>query len=595
MATIQRTMKQRGWAILAATVLVGGPAYAEVQSIQVQTAPIHSVPADDAPAAKVKPIALAAPEPIQLPALTAQNLTAQARVGATAETAPQPTTLNAQYAAAQNAAARRQPDATTTAVADARPAEPVVSLAHSLVDAANAFDVYMRRSAGLSAKFADGASVAKAVQVGAGYEPKQLEQGAIAYAALVALQDPMFVQTVHDLGLEARDRTELADALIARPRAVMEIPGSDGAAGTVSAVLGRMGYDAMTSGKALKQAAYDVQHEAWSKEAIANPNERLAKAKAQSAAKFSPTPADTAELIKTVVALRKAGPSGSTTAPTQTVINGLTLAALAVLGEAGDDKADRLTPLLSDAKAAECVKMAKLNLFQCLSVAGPHYEDVFCLGQHAVMDTAQCVVNAAGQSHPAAPAATLQLASAPIRQPQSVEIPFALDSAAGPERDDAFSRRSILAPPPAPPAAPAPAVAPSIALRDPNPLVRAEVEAQPQAERAPPARAQTYADDADDYAPPARTPARPARTQQQDRADQEQDYAAADDYTYARNPARAAPRRTQRNYYAPQDDGYASPAPQNPYADSYQRPAPAYPDYRSYYGGYYSPYGYYGR
>ena len=42
--------------------------------------------------------------------------------------------------------------------------------------------------------------------------------------------------------------------------------------------------------------------------------------------------------------------------------------------------------------------MAKLNLFQCLSVAGPEYEDVFCLGQHAVLDTGQCVAGAAGPS-----------------------------------------------------------------------------------------------------------------------------------------------------------------------------------------------------
>jgi hypothetical protein len=42
--------------------------------------------------------------------------------------------------------------------------------------------------------------------------------------------------------------------------------------------------------------------------------------------------------------------------------------------------------------------MAKLNLFQCLSVAGPEYEDVFCLGQHAVLDTGQCVAGAAGSA-----------------------------------------------------------------------------------------------------------------------------------------------------------------------------------------------------
>ena len=56
--------------------------------------------------------------------------------------------------------------------------------------------------------------------------------------------------------------------------------------------------------------------------------------------------------------------------------------------------------------------MAKLNYFQCLSVAGPHYEDVFCLGKHAIGDTAQCVVEAASLDD--------ALASPPPRQPKAV-------------------------------------------------------------------------------------------------------------------------------------------------------------------------------
>ena len=41
--------------------------------------------------------------------------------------------------------------------------------------------------------------------------------------------------------------------------------------------------------------------------------------------------------------------------------------------------------------------MAKLNLYQCLASAGPHYEDIYCLGQHAMIDPGQCVVDA---THP---------------------------------------------------------------------------------------------------------------------------------------------------------------------------------------------------
>ena len=42
--------------------------------------------------------------------------------------------------------------------------------------------------------------------------------------------------------------------------------------------------------------------------------------------------------------------------------------------------------------------MSKLNLNQCLSVARPYYEDVFCLGQHILIDIGQCVVKGAGQT-----------------------------------------------------------------------------------------------------------------------------------------------------------------------------------------------------
>jgi hypothetical protein len=61
------------------------------------------------------------------------------------------------------------------------------------------------------------------------------------------------------------------------------------------------------------------------------------------------------------------------------------------------------------------MKMAKLNLYQCLAVAGPHYEDVYCLGQHALSDTAQCVSDAVGgpRAAPVQPAAS----PAPRRAP----------------------------------------------------------------------------------------------------------------------------------------------------------------------------------
>jgi hypothetical protein len=58
---------------------------------------------------------------------------------------------------------------------------------------------------------------------------------------------------------------------------------------------------------------------------------------------------------------------------------------------------------MNETNGANCLNMAKLNLYQCLAVAKPHYEDVFCLGQHIMMDTGRCVLKARALQMPAEP------------------------------------------------------------------------------------------------------------------------------------------------------------------------------------------------
>ncbi len=76
---------------------------------------------------------------------------------------------------------------------------------------------------------------------------------------------------------------------------------------------------------------------------------------------------------------------------TPTVTRALAVAAIAILGEGGETRADAMTQLLGEDDGPRCLGMTKLNLYQCLSVAKPYYEDVFCLGQHVLMDTGQCI------------------------------------------------------------------------------------------------------------------------------------------------------------------------------------------------------------
>ena len=83
------------------------------------------------------------------------------------------------------------------------------------------------------------------------------------------------------------------------------------------------------------------------------------------------------------------------------IVRALALAALSALGQTGDENFENIVqPLLTEPTAAYCLNMAKLNLYECLSVSRPYYEDVFCLGQHAMMDTGTCVIKAAGSPTP---------------------------------------------------------------------------------------------------------------------------------------------------------------------------------------------------
>ncbi|KQZ06080.1 hypothetical protein ASD21_00055 [Caulobacter sp. Root1455] len=283
------------------------------------------------------------------------------------------------------------------AVARQERSEPGVSLARDVVAAASAFETYTRGAVAIPATFENGGGVADALAKSAAYQPEQLDAGMIAYGAIAALQEQAFID-----GVRQAARETPADALIARletnPDSVLEIDGVGAAASRAQAALLKRGAPLGVTGKAVKQAAYDVQHQGWSKGLIADSAGRLAKVKAMSATFFNPGDEDAGRLIQAATAPREPGGSGGEggAAFTPVTVRASALAALAVLGAAGDDDVAKLSVVMHDEKSGFCMKMAKLNLYQCLAVAGPHYEDVFCLGQHALIDTAQCVNNAAG-------------------------------------------------------------------------------------------------------------------------------------------------------------------------------------------------------
>jgi hypothetical protein len=314
------------------------------------------------------------------------------------------------------------------------PAPPPVGLSASVVEQASEFRTYMRRAATIAPPFANGAAIEQALSDAEAFEPQQLSRGAVAYAAVVALQEPGFVAGVRTYAVDPDQRKALAQKLISDPYYATALPGAQAAAGLIIASLKDEGSHLADAGEKVRLSAYDIQKQAaWSKTSVSDPAGRLARAKTTSAMSMAPDPADVTELKRAVTGSdgqalqsRVASLGASASAPpfTQAVTRGLAVAAVAALGEATEENDAALNGLLNDSTGGFCLNMTKLNLYQCLSVAKPWYEDVFCLGRHVMIDTGQCVAKAAGQSHPAQPL--------PVAGPD----PSAGPAAAGPSGGD---------------------------------------------------------------------------------------------------------------------------------------------------------------
>jgi len=302
-----------------------------------------------------------------------------------------------------------QPPPPPAPIAAAPPPPPSVSLSPRLVEQASAYRAYVDRAARISPAFTDGADIAQSLRTGESYEPHQFLRGAIAYGAVVALQDPGFRAGVRTYVADADQRRTVAYEIMKDPAYALGIAGAAGAAGLVTTALGEDGKKLLEDGRAVKQAAYDVQHQAWSKADVVGREGRLAMAKQLSA---TPLSGDSDLTAKLQSAVNGSAPLSLTAQPatppySPLVVRSLAVAALAALGYADDSSLEQVMPLVAEPNSAQCLNMSKLNLYQCLAVAKPHYEDVFCLGQHVLMDTGSCLMKGVGVAEPVPVAAPL--------------------------------------------------------------------------------------------------------------------------------------------------------------------------------------------
>ena len=247
---------------------------------------------------------------------------------------------------------------------------------------ASAFESFMRNARTIDGDFSGPAEVAEGLRVGSGYDPKQMEAGMVAYAALAALQEPKFVAGVRKAA-QGSAGAGLGARIAARPDLALALPGADAATARASAALYRQGETLTASGQRVKKASYDIQRQAWSQVFVPDARGRLTRVKQISGAGDRPASGDQARLYS---ALGEGGRRGGAAGPVAT--RGLAVAALNVLGEGGKARG-----LMNEPRTGMCVRVAKLNLYQCLASAGPYYEDIYCLAMHGMLEPAGCATD----------------------------------------------------------------------------------------------------------------------------------------------------------------------------------------------------------
>lgn len=280
---------------------------------------------------------------------------------------------------------------------------PITLDAATLADAA-AFETYIERTDRIDPAFRSGSDVASALRTGDSISASQLLRGEVAFAAVAALQDPNFVANLRAYAGDASVRRNLADRIVSDPRYAVAFTGSDTAAGLALAALKTAAGRMIARGGAVRQAAYDVQSQAWSRQPVLNRPERLSAAKAS---EYDEPPVDPGAVEALSLAATGRSPiplRGDASPPPYppVIVRGLAIAALAALGEGGPERREAIETMEGDDQAQTCLGTARLNLYQCLAVARPNYEDVFCLGQHLLIDSGKCLMISAGGPQTAA-------------------------------------------------------------------------------------------------------------------------------------------------------------------------------------------------
>lgn len=260
-----------------------------------------------------------------------------------------------------------------------------------------------------------------------------LMRGWLAYGALTAAQSPEFVRGVRETAAHYGNAAFIR-GLTLDPGYAQVLKGGPEAAQLALASARADGERVYQVGARIKEMAYGLQKQRWAMQVAPQQPARVnrMKALAQGAGGRSVTPEMLPRLEVAAGALSptanpsqfggiafwdslRAAPLASPTpvsAPSMPApspgpapvlrtnqdrvgaVNRMTtLAALYIVG-ATKDPAAQVDRLLSEGSTGNCLEIAQVQFYQCLSAARFRYENAFCVGEHALKEMGACIRDA---------------------------------------------------------------------------------------------------------------------------------------------------------------------------------------------------------
>lgn len=244
----------------------------------------------------------------------------------------------------------------------------------------------------------------------ASHAPDLLSSGWVAYAALLAADNPTFAQSVQAEMVKAGGRSGFLNSLRQNPSMVLNFEGSSAAIDDVLKVTAMDAYKVKALSDFYISEAYRLQKVSWAKKKISPGMTRVDSAKDYSYSRPGlATPLLPASMTYGVVqpGLKNAdtvwAPSWAGSGDyakrsddaTPIMARVLVLAARYSVGDVSEGSVKEFA---KNNKANKCLVNAKLNLDQCVAATRTPYEEMFCLGTHGLKDVSNCMGYVAGVS-----------------------------------------------------------------------------------------------------------------------------------------------------------------------------------------------------